>query len=85
MNTTKSEKPTACAKIQERKRRIVEHHWKGANKIMRGQFKVCEMKRVHDKRIAADPLHAVFLPTPLQALRICKGLSPNPDDRKAEI
>jgi hypothetical protein len=82
MNQPKPEQPTPYAKIQERKRRIVENHWKGATIIMRGKFMSCQIKRIHDRMINNEPLRAIILPTPLQAMRMARGLPANPDDRK---
>lgn len=57
---------TPHAKINERIKRIVEHRWNNCDKILRGQFKACQIQRIHKKRL--DNMQCpVFLPTAYQA------------------
>jgi hypothetical protein len=71
---------TSAARIREKKKRVVEHHWRGATTILRGQFMACQIKRIHAGMVARealslDPCDGVLLPMPFQMLKIHKGES----------
>jgi len=62
-----------AARIRSKRARIIEHRWRGCDRALRGQFKVCCMERIQKRMIEADPLQGIFLPTPAQMIRLHRG------------